>query len=104
MQRRLTAPDGTVRLDRFKTGNLAVEKTFAIRTPFKRHRRRPRLSRREKAVNRSRRQDPRRRGTRHRHCQVLGNYSPSCTAAQTSHRLLASLLVLQLVEEQRHSG
>jgi len=102
MQRRLTAPDGTVRLDRFKTGNLAVEKTFAIRTPFKRHRRRPRLSRREKAVNRS---HAKIRAVGERaiatvKCWKLLTKLHCCPKRATA--LLAAILVLQLVEEQRH--
>ena len=75
-----------------------------VRTPFKRHRRRPRLSRREKAVNRS-----------HAKIRAVGERAIAtikcwkllaklhcCPKRATA--LLAAILVLQLVEEQRWSG
>ena len=75
-----------------------------VRTPFKRHRRRPRLSRREKAVNRS-----------HAKIRAIGERAIAtvkcwkvlaklhcCPKRATA--LLAAILVLQLVEEQRWSS
>jgi hypothetical protein len=74
----------------------------SIRTPFKRHRRRPRLSRREKAVNRS---HAKIRAVGERaiatvKCWKLLTKLHCCPKRATA--LLAAILVLQLVEEQRH--
>jgi hypothetical protein len=76
----------------------------SVRTPFKRHRRRRRLSRREKAVNRS-----------HARIRALGERAIAtvkcwkllaklhcCPKRATA--LLAAIFVLQLVEEQRWSS
>jgi hypothetical protein len=76
----------------------------SVRTPFKRHRRRPRLSRREKAVNRS---HARIRAVGERaiatiKCWKLLAKLHCCPKRATA--LLAAILVLQLVEEQRWSG
>lgn len=75
----------------------------SVRTPFKRHRRRRRLSRREKAVNRS-----------HARIRAIGeraNATVKCwkllaklhCCPKRATALLAAILVLQLVEEQRWS-
>ena len=76
----------------------------SVRTPFKRHHRRKRLSRRERAVNRS-----------HAKIRALGERAIAtlkcwkllaklhcCPKRATA--LLAAILVLQLVEEQRWSA
>jgi hypothetical protein len=76
----------------------------SVRTPFKRHRRRPRLSRREKAVNRG---HARIRAVGERaiatvKCWKLLAKLHCCPKRATA--LLAAILVLQLVEEQRWPG
>ena len=75
-----------------------------MRTPFKRHYRRPPLSRNQKAVNRA---HARIRGIGERviapikHGNVLAKLH--CCPQRTS-ALLAAILVLQHIEEQRTSG
>ena len=76
----------------------------SVRTPFKRHRLRPRLSRRQKAVNRS---HARIRAIGERAIATLKSWKllaklHCCPKRATA--LLAAILVLQLVEEQRYSG
>jgi DDE superfamily endonuclease/Helix-turn-helix of DDE superfamily endonuclease len=76
----------------------------SIRTPFKRHRRRRRLSRREKAVNRSHAKIRAigERAIATLKCWKLPAKLHCCPKRATN--LLAAILVLQLVEEQRYSG
>jgi DDE superfamily endonuclease/Helix-turn-helix of DDE superfamily endonuclease len=76
----------------------------SIRTPFKRHRHRPRLSCRQKDVNRS---HARIRAVGERAIATLKYWKVRaklhcCPRRATA--LLAAILALQLVEEQRHSG
>lgn len=75
-----------------------------VRTPFKRHHRRPPLSRNQKAVNRA---HARIRGIGERAVATLKTWKlltkPHC-CPQRATALLAAVSVLQLVEEQRISG
>jgi hypothetical protein len=73
----------------------------SVRTPFKRHRRRRRLSRREKAVNRShaRIRAPGERAIATVKCWKLLAKLHCCPKRATA--LLAAILVLQLAEQQR---